>query len=92
MYVYFPCSSIVRPSGPQDRPSLLHFYNPDKAQVRLVAVSKLKPASDILALYEDENVSQKHFGENYAQELMEKAELLPREIQWHFIGGLQSSA
>lgn len=33
-----------------------------------------------------------HFGENYAQELGEKAELLPKSIQWHFIGGLQSSA
>lgn len=57
--------------------------------VRLVAVSKLKPASDILALYE--GAKQDHFGENYAQELMEKAELLPRSIKWHFIGGLQSN-
>lgn len=32
-----------------------------------------------------------HFGENYAQELMEKAEVLPKDIKWHFIGGLQSS-
>jgi uncharacterized pyridoxal phosphate-containing UPF0001 family protein len=54
-----------------------------------VAVSKLKPASDILALYEESK--QLHFGENYAQELMEKAAVLPREIRWHFIGGLQSS-
>jgi uncharacterized pyridoxal phosphate-containing UPF0001 family protein len=52
-------------------------------------VSKLKPASDILALYQE--AKQIHFGENYAQELMEKAEVLPREIKWHFIGGLQSS-
>lgn len=58
-------------------------------QVRLVAVSKLKPASDILALYEGS--AQRHFGENYAQELTEKAELLPRDIKWHFIGGLQTS-
>lgn len=58
-------------------------------QVRLVAVSKLKPATDILALHEQANVE--HFGENYAQELMEKAEILPRSIKWHFIGGLQSS-
>jgi uncharacterized pyridoxal phosphate-containing UPF0001 family protein len=61
-----------------------------RKQVRLVAVSKLKPASDILALHQ-EPASQVHFGENYAQELSEKAELLPRTIQWHFIGGLQSS-
>lgn len=54
-----------------------------------MAVSKLKPASDILALYQE--TKQEHFGENYAQELMEKAETLPKDIKWHFIGGLQSS-
>ena len=54
-----------------------------------MAVSKLKPASDILALYEGSG--QLHFGENYAQELTEKAEVLPKELKWHFIGGLQSS-
>ncbi|KAG9242196.1 hypothetical protein BJ878DRAFT_445988 [Calycina marina] len=57
-------------------------------KVRLVAVSKLKPATDILALHQGQ---QEHFGENYAQELMEKAELLPKDIKWHFIGGLQSN-
>lgn len=56
-----------------------------------MAVSKLKPASDIFALYQDPDVKQVHFGENYAQELMEKAEMLPKDIEWHFIGGLQSS-
>lgn len=57
--------------------------------VRLVAVSKLKPANDILALHQAP-ASHTHFGENYAQELSQKAELLPRTIDWHFIGGLQS--
>jgi len=57
--------------------------------VRLVAVSKLKPANDILALHQ-KPTSHVHFGENYSQELQQKAELLPRSIQWHFIGGLQS--
>jgi pyridoxal phosphate enzyme (YggS family) len=57
---------------------------------RLILVSKLKPASDILALHtSDSNPS--HFGENYFQELSEKAPLLPRTIKWHFIGGLQSN-
>jgi hypothetical protein len=58
-----------------------------------VAVSKLKPATDILALHQESEGTKGHvhFGENYAQELTEKAELLPRSIQWHFIGGLQSS-
>lgn len=59
------------------------------SQIRLVAVSKLKPINDILALHQDP-VAQTHFGENYTQELTQKAELLPRTIQWHFIGGLQS--
>lgn len=55
----------------------------------LVAVSKYKPAEDILAAYEGAN--QKHFGENYVQELVEKSEKLPRDIAWHFIGNLQSN-
>ena len=54
-----------------------------------MAVSKLKPANDILALHQAP-ISHAHFGENYAQELKEKAELLPQSIKWHFIGGLQS--
>lgn len=55
----------------------------------LVAVSKYKPADDIRAAYEGAN--QKHFGENYVQELVEKSEILPRDIAWHFIGNLQSN-
>lgn len=54
-----------------------------------MAVSKLKPANDILALHQAP-AQHAHFGENYAQELTQKAALLPRTIQWHFIGGLQS--
>jgi pyridoxal phosphate enzyme (YggS family) len=61
-----------------------------KAPVRLVAVSKLKPATDILALHSPP-ISHLHFGENYVQELLEKSRLLPPEIRWHFIGGLQSN-
>jgi PLP dependent protein len=65
--------------------------------VRLVAVSKLKPASDILALYNDNGAEtgtgthHRHFGENYVQELLEKSRVLPADIRWHFIGGLQSN-
>ncbi|KAF1986936.1 hypothetical protein K402DRAFT_331310 [Aulographum hederae CBS 113979] len=58
--------------------------------VRLIAVSKLKPATDILALHQPPT-SHLHFGENYAQELSEKASLLPRSIRWHFIGALQTN-
>ena len=56
--------------------------------VKLVAVSKTKPSSDIIALY---NEGQRQFGENYFQELVEKAKELPTDIKWHFIGHLQSS-
>ena len=56
--------------------------------VQIVAVSKLKPVEDILALYQ---LGQKDFGENYVQELSDKYELLPKDIRWHFIGHLQSN-
>jgi len=54
----------------------------------LVAVSKTKPAEEILELYK---FGQKDFGENYVQELTEKYEQLPKDIRWHFIGHLQSN-
>lgn len=56
--------------------------------VKLVAVSKTKPVEDIQSLYD---AGFRHFGENYVQELLEKANLLPSDICWHFIGHLQSS-
>ena len=55
---------------------------------RLVAVSKYKPAADIRACYD---AGQRDFGENYAQELIEKAAALPRDVRWHFIGTVQSN-
>jgi len=54
----------------------------------LVAVSKYKPVEDILACYEYE---QRDFGENYVNELVEKASQLPADARWHFIGTLQSN-
>ncbi|MCF3112211.1 YggS family pyridoxal phosphate-dependent enzyme [Niabella sp. CC-SYL272] len=54
----------------------------------LVAVSKIKPVSDIKALYD---LGQRDFGENYVQELVEKQPQLPGDIRWHFIGHLQSN-
>jgi PLP dependent protein len=60
----------------------------DAKHVTLIAVSKTKPASDIMELYE---LGQRDFGENYVQELVEKAEQLPKDIRWHFIGHLQSN-
>ncbi len=56
--------------------------------VTLVAVSKIKPAEDIQALY---NLGQRDFGENYVQELVDKEAKLPKDIRWHFIGHLQSN-
>jgi len=56
--------------------------------VTLVAVSKTKPVSDILELYQ---AGQRDFGENYVQELVEKHESLPKDIRWHFIGHLQTN-
>ena len=55
--------------------------------VGLVAVSKLKPVEDIIEAY---NAGQRAFGENYATELRDKAAVLPKDIEWHFIGHLQA--
>ncbi len=55
--------------------------------VELIAVSKTKPISDIELAY---NAGQRHFGENKAQEVIEKGPVLPKDIKWHFIGHLQS--
>ncbi len=56
--------------------------------VTLIAVSKLKQASDIQQLYD---LGQRDFGENYVQEVAEKQPVLPADIRWHFIGHLQSN-
>jgi len=59
-----------------------------RAVPRLVAVSKLQPVSSILAAHATGHL---HFGENYVQELIEKAPKCPSNIRWHFIGQLQSN-
>ena len=55
----------------------------------LIAVSKVKPASLVAACYGA--AGQRDFGENYVQELVEKAAALPPDIRWHFIGHLQTN-
>lgn len=55
-------------------------------QVTLVAVSKTKPIEAIVEAYE---AGQRVFGENKVQEMVEKQEVLPHDIQWHMIGHLQ---
>ena len=57
-------------------------------EVTLVAVSKTKPNSDLLEAY---HAGQKIFGENKVQELVQKAEDLPKDIIWHMIGHLQTN-
>ena len=55
---------------------------------RLVAVSKTKPEEDLLEAY---NAGQRVFGENKIQEMTEKWENLPKDIEWHMIGHVQSN-
>lgn len=56
--------------------------------VTLVAVSKYHPVSDILEAY---HAGQRVFGENLAREMQNKHDILPKDIQWHFIGHLQKN-
>lgn len=56
--------------------------------VRLVAISKFHPATYIEAAYK---VGQRIFGESHEQELSQKVDVLPKDIQWHFIGHLQTN-
>lgn len=56
--------------------------------VRLIAVSKFKPEEDLMQAYE---AGQRSFGENHAQEMTSKHEHLPKDIEWHFIGHLQTN-
>ncbi|WP_293872041.1 YggS family pyridoxal phosphate-dependent enzyme [Flavobacterium sp.] len=56
--------------------------------VTLVAVSKTKPISDLMEAY---NAGQLIFGENKIQEMTEKWESMPKDIQWHMIGHVQSN-
>jgi PLP dependent protein len=58
------------------------------SKTKLVAVSKTKPNAAILELY---NQGQRTFGENYVQEIVDKQATLPTDIDWHFIGHLQSN-
>lgn len=58
------------------------------SHVTLVAISKTKPVEDILSLY---NTGHKIFGENKVQELVSKYEEMPKDIQWHLVGHLQTN-
>ena len=60
----------------------------DASEVTLISVSKTKPVEMIEEAYE---YGKREFGENKAQELKEKYEVLPKDIRWHFIGHLQTN-
>ena len=67
----------------------IKFYtNQFPSHVKLVAVSKTKPVEDLQEAYA---CGQRIFGENYVQELVDKQAQLPTDIEWHFIGNLQSN-
>jgi hypothetical protein len=68
--------------------NLKNILNTIPSEVILVAVSKTKPNSDIMEAYE---AGQRVFGENKVQDMVAKAEALPKDIQWHMIGHLQSN-
>jgi len=66
--------------------SLLKIKKEIPEAVTLVAVSKTKPISDLKEAYE---AGQRVFGENKIQEMTQKWEVLPKDIQWHMIGHVQ---
>ena len=62
--------------------------SPNKKTPILIAVSKKRPVESIQVIY---NLGQRIFGENYPQELMTKSKSLPKDIEWHLIGHLQTN-
>ncbi len=70
------------------RENLKHVVSQLPAGVRLVAVSKYHPAESIMEAYAE---GQRLFGESHVQELQGKHASLPSDIQWHFIGHLQTN-
>ena len=70
------------------RENLHNIWNELPSGVKLVAVSKFHPLSSILEAYGE---GQRRFGENRQQEFAAKAVQLPQDIEWHFIGHLQTN-
>ncbi|MCL4149327.1 UNVERIFIED_CONTAM: hypothetical protein GTU68_051897 [Idotea baltica] len=68
--------------------NLLEIKNSIPENVTLVAVSKTKPVSDLQEAYD---AGQRVFGENKIQEMVDKYDVLPKDITWHMIGHLQSN-
>ncbi|APA00439.1 YggS family pyridoxal phosphate-dependent enzyme [Flavobacterium commune] len=68
--------------------NLLNIKSSLPEHVTLVAVSKTKPVTDLMEAY---NAGQRIFGENKIQEMTEKWEQMPKDIQWHMIGHVQTN-
>jgi pyridoxal phosphate enzyme (YggS family) len=68
--------------------NLLRIKSTIPNHVTLVAVSKTKPISDLMEAYD---AGQRIFGENKIQEMAEKWEAMPKDIQWHMIGHVQTN-
>ena len=68
--------------------NLVNIAQQIPTNVKLVVVSKTKPIADILQAYQSGQVC---FGENKALEMKEKYDLLPKDIEWHMVGHLQTN-
>ena len=68
--------------------NLHYFLDKLPKHVQLVAVSKTKPIEDVQEAY---NAGQRVFGENKIQEMAQKWEALPKDIEWHMIGHVQTN-
>jgi pyridoxal phosphate enzyme (YggS family) len=68
--------------------NLLEIKNTLPPQVTLVAVSKTKPVPDLMEAYD---AGQRIFGENKIQEMADKHEQMPKDIEWHMIGHVQTN-
>ena len=68
--------------------NIIEFKSTLSESVSLIAVSKTKPQSDLLEAYQ---AGQRAFGENKIQEMAEKWEKLPKDIDWHMIGHVQTN-
>jgi len=68
--------------------NLLQIKSQIPSHVTLVAVSKTKPIADLMEAY---HAGQRIFGENKIQEMTEKWEQMPKDIQWHMIGHVQTN-
>mgnify|MGYP005986324583 CR=1 FL=1 len=68
--------------------NIVRFRESIPTHITLVAVSKTKPISDLQEAYD---AGQRIFGENKIQEMTEKWEQLPKDIQWHMIGHVQTN-